>query len=98
VFFYLETTYNAPIVTISSIENTNIEERVAISGKVIKQTLVNGNLFFTLKDNTTTINAIIFGTEKKINNNKVYTFEGKLTSYQNKLELIVEKFYNNQIN
>lgn len=91
IIFYVENTAQISTTNISQIDTTYLNKIVKIEGKIIKQKKINETIFLEIKDNTSTIPAIIFKTNFKINQSNQYLFEGKIVLYQKRPEIIIEK-------
>lgn len=89
--YYIEKNHKLELISISKINSNYLEKNVKIEGKIIKQTLNKNTLFLTIQDNTAQINIIAFQINQTLNKNQTYTIEGKVTKYQNKLEIIANK-------
>lgn len=68
----------------------NLNEYVAIKATISKQSLNSNNLFLTLKDSSGKIKAIIFNIENEIPIGE-YIFLGKISLYENELELLIDE-------
>ncbi len=91
LIYLIEKNHKKEIILISKIDQKYIEKNIKIQGKIVKQTINKNTLFFTLKDNSSQINIIAFKTNKTLEKNKVFIIEGKVTTYDKKLEIIANK-------
>lgn len=91
LIYLIEKSHKIKTIVISEINQNHIEKNVKIEGKITKQTLNKNTLFLTIKDNTSQINIIAFKINQTLNKNQTYTIEGKVTNYNNELEIIANK-------
>ena len=89
--YLIEKNYKLEIIEISKIDSSLIEKNVKIEGKIITQTLNKNTLVFTIKDNSSQIDIIAFKTNQTLDKNKIYYIEGKVTTYNKKIEMIANK-------
>ena len=91
VIYYIETTIEPQKIAISDINFLDINKPVKIEGKMKNQQLLpQGHLIFRLKQDSSTIQAIMFSINKTIPSNKIIAY-GKLKSYNRSLQLQVNK-------
>jgi len=96
LIIYFEKNHNIIPQEISTIKLSQINNFVKVEGFVKSQNLYNNNLFvdfcsdliFMEKD---CIKLILFETDKKLELNFKYKVLGKITYYNNKLEIIVRE-------
>lgn len=96
LIYLIELNNKQEIISISKIDSSYIEKNIKIEGIITKETLINNTLFLTIKDNSSHINIIVFKTNQTLNKNYKYQIEGKITTYNNELEIIANRI--NKIN
>ena len=89
--YVIDKNYEQEITKIINISEKDIGKNMKIEAKVNRQTLIGNNLFLTIEDSTGRINSVIFYTEKELNKNHTYYFEGKIDSYRQELQIITKK-------
>lgn len=91
--FYFETSFYPEKTKLESINYFSIDEIVFVKVTFIEQTLIEDKkiLFGKVKDETGKINIIIFDIDKKFEKNKEYLLLGKVSIYNNELQIIVNK-------
>ncbi|MDA3855921.1 MAG: OB-fold nucleic acid binding domain-containing protein [Candidatus Woesearchaeota archaeon] len=90
LLYYLDSTLEVKQIPINEISIKNLNEYVAIKASISKQTVNKNNSFLILKDSSGEIDAIIFNIKNKIPNEE-YLFLGKVSLYDDKLELIIDE-------
>lgn len=93
LLYYLDSTLQINQIPINEISIKNLNEYVAIKATISKQTLISQNIFLTLQDSSGEIDAIIFKNQNKIPLG-TYVFLGKVSLYNDKLELIIDEIKN----
>lgn len=91
IIYSIDYKYTINPIKIREIEIKDINKKVKIIGTISKSTIINEHTFLTIKDNTSQIKAIIFYFNKSINKNKLYEIEGKITTYKQEPEIIIDK-------
>jgi len=93
IIYIIELNYVLEVSKISDLSKRNVNEYVLISGKIITENLINKTLFIKIQDNTSVISGVIFNSGFLLNKSKEYNFEGKISIYNNKIELLIKKVY-----
>jgi hypothetical protein len=98
--YYFEKSFIISETEISNLDISKINQFVKVSGVIESQNLYNENLFVNLcsdfnKNNInkkiSCIKLILFDIESKLDQNFKYEVIGKVTYYNNNLEIIVRK-------
>lgn len=88
---YLATKMHEPQITeVGGIKKEMIGETVAVKGKVEDEYISEDTLFFTLKNNSKTIQVVKFSYNGNKIGDKDVIVEGKVDEYNNELEIIAE--------
>ncbi len=92
LIYFIEENTVILLTKISEIDNTYINKYVKITGNIVKLKNSNSSTFITIKNNENYLKGIIF--EKiKLKKEKKYIFEGKISKYNNELEIIINEYY-----
>ncbi len=89
--YIIDLNYKLTPIPISEIDKTKINKRVAIKVEVASQNLHGNTLFLTLSDKNNEIKAVIFNQNELLELQGEYYFLGKISLYNNELELIVDE-------
>lgn len=91
VLFYLDSVYVMPLVKISDIDESYLNKKVKIEGRISQQNSYKNMLFLEIYDDSSEILGMIFESDFLLNKSSNYIFKGKVTTYDKKLEIIIEK-------
>lgn len=91
IIYDFEEQFEIPISTIESLTLDNIGDNIRIKGEIVKERISNDNSFFLIKDkNNSTITGIAFDFNETIEKNEYFDIVGKISYYDEKLELVVK--------
>lgn len=77
---------------INQVNKTFLDKQVKIKGEITRITETPGLYIMNIKDNTGSIDVIIFKEEKlELEKGNIIEVQGQVTEYQGKLELIAKK-------
>ena len=79
-----------PIIKISELKDKEIDSRVRIDGKILSVRKLTGAYLIHINDKTSTVPAIIFEENLDLKKGSDIEVKGKLTEYNNELEIIVD--------
>ncbi len=88
--YFIELHFELETIKIKNISTKDIGKTLKIKGKIIELNNFKNTTFIKIKDNSSIIKGILFDKiilDKKIN----YEFIGKVSIYENELELIIKK-------
>jgi hypothetical protein len=101
LMIFYEKKYNIPESNIYELSLGGINSFISVSGVVKSQQLNGNNLFVdfcSIKNDSSSFNnenncikLVMFGTEEKLDFEIVYSVIGKITYYNNELEIIVRE-------
>lgn len=95
VIYYVDSRFELETSNISELSIKDINKKIKVEGTPTKQKLIGENLFFTIENNNSNLIAIAFGINETLSKNQRYYFEGRITLYNNDIEIIVDKIYLN---
>ncbi len=93
ILFYIDQTTYPINIKIKNLTNNHINKNIIVEGKIIKQSNFNSTKFFNIKDETGILKAVSFKSEYELHKSRKYYFMGKITKYNNELELITSKIW-----
>lgn len=91
ILIYLDKAVELPITSLDDISIENIDKNVKVIGKIQNQALINENLFFNIRNNQTSIRGTIFGITNEIEPNTFFLIQGRVSMYNQELQIIVSK-------
>lgn len=91
LIYFIEDNIEINLISVSQLDNSYLNKYVKISGEVISVRNSETSTFIVIEDRNFKINGILFDSVK-IDNGE-YIFEGKVTKYNDELEIIIEKYY-----
>jgi hypothetical protein len=93
ILHIIETKQELSKTSIDNLSIKDINKHKKIEAIIIKQKAIKNNNFLTLKSPTTnkTINAIIFDNNKTLSKKQTYEIEGKITLYNQEIEIIINQ-------
>ncbi|MFB6208851.1 MAG: exodeoxyribonuclease VII large subunit [Candidatus Nanohaloarchaea archaeon] len=77
-------------VRVDEIKTSMVGDVVGVSGEVANYSYYGGNSFFQLKDGNSSIKAVQFDSEKRLEEGKEVRVKGELAIYKGKMEIIVD--------
>ena len=76
---------------IKDITLNEVGKEIIIQAKITKAVVKNENLFLEVKDDSGSIEAVVFKVKEKVRKGDVVEIEGKVTKYKGNLEVVVAK-------
>lgn len=87
--YYFEHSFEPEMISLSAIDRSFLTKNVRFEANIVEQTLTGETLFLTLKDQNSTIKSILFYANQTLNITNRYDVKGKITLYNQELEIIV---------
>ena len=91
---YIDSIHELPLTNLNEISVEDLNKNVKVKASVKEQVLLNKNLFFTIYNNDTELNGVLFNQGYKINPELEYYIKGRVSMYEKELQIIVNEVNN----
>ena len=95
IIYYIEQNYEPDLVQIKDINTKYLNHNILIKAEIIsqRQSQTSDTLFAKVKDESGTIDIILFKINQTLNKNQFYFFQGKVGYYKDNYQLIITNVY-----
>lgn len=89
LLFQMDKNYKLKAIKIEDINSKHMNKNIKIIGEINKIKQIRDNQFIEIKNKESILKGIIFNSNKTLEINKKYIFNGKISKYQNNFEILI---------